>query len=290
MPAPSDAHLDDNVPGLRPGPEFDGRFQEGEPLADHGQRAVVRPRLSYPFHLGNVVEVVPEAGYYGTYYNSDFRGGDQRSLFTGSVDMRAKIRGSLSLPFGMGDATHVVEPFLGWVGVTQTGQDDNPLFVPETAVPQQRLRLLEPGNVTLDPADRMPEASNVLFGVSNRFLGVAAGSLLGELSLYAQYQMADGRWGPAVAQGLFALPVGLMLRFHSVVEFQPTQMADGLVDFGWSRSGHELSVRYRYVRDIPQVFENFERNDRFEDFNGRLRRASTRSAASDAGRRPSTGR
>jgi hypothetical protein len=261
----SDAHRDDQT-ALQSGPEGDGRFQEGEPLADHGQRVLARPRISYPFQLGNVLEVVPEAGYYGTYYNSDLRGGDQRSLFTGSIEMRAKIRGSLSLPFGMGAAAHVVEPFLGWVGVSQTGQDDNPVFVPETAVPQQRLRLLEPGNLTLDPADRIPKASNLLFGVSNRFWGDASGRLLGEVSFYSQYQMADGKWGPAVAQGEISLPLGLLLRFHSVVDLQPTEMADGLVDFGWSRWGHQLSLRYRYVRDIPQVFENFQSNDRFVDF------------------------
>jgi lipopolysaccharide assembly outer membrane protein LptD (OstA) len=262
---PGDPHGDDQT-ALQSGPEGDGRFQEGEPLADHGQRVLARPRISYPFQLGNVLEVVPEAGYYGTYYNSDLRGGDQRSLFTGSVDMRAKIRGSLSLPFGMGNATHVVEPFIGWVGVSQTGQNDNPVFVPKTAVPQQRLRLLEPDNLTLDPADRIDEANNLLLGVSNRFFGDATGNLLAELSLYSQYRMADGAWGPAVAQGKVSLPRGFMLRFHSMVDLQPTAMSDGLVDFGWARSGNQVSVRYRYVRDIPQVFENFQQNDRFVDF------------------------
>ena len=78
--------------------------------------------------------------------------------------------------------------------------------------------------------------------------------------------MAGGEWGPATAQGKVSLPMGLLLRFHSVVDIQPTELADGLVDFGWARWGHQVSLRYRYVRDIPQVFENFQRNDRFEDF------------------------
>jgi hypothetical protein len=78
--------------------------------------------------------------------------------------------------------------------------------------------------------------------------------------------MADGELGPATAQGKVSLPMGLLLRFHSVVDFQPTELADGLVDFGWARWGHQVSLRYRYVRDIPQVFEDFQRNERFEDF------------------------
>jgi lipopolysaccharide assembly outer membrane protein LptD (OstA) len=263
---PTDAHRDDNIPGVQAGPENDGRFEEGEPLADHGQRVIARPRISYPFQLGNVVELVPEAGYYGTFYNANLGGGAQRSLFTGRVDLRAKVRGSLSLPFGMGNATHTAEPFLSWVGISQTGQNGNPLFVPQTAVPQARLRLLELDNLTLDPSDRIPELSNVVVGVNNRFWGDAAGNLLGELTISSQYQMADGRWGPAVAQGQATLPKGFAVRVHAAVDLDPASFSDGLVDFGWSRWGHQLSLRYRYVRDIPQVFENFERNDRFEDF------------------------
>jgi len=263
---PTDAHRDDDIPGVQVGPEGDGRFEEGEPLADHGQRVIARPHISYPLQLGNVVELVPEAGYYGTFYNANLGGGDQRSLFTGRVDLRAKLRGSLSLPFGMGNATHTAEPFVSWVGVSQTGQNDNPLFVPQTAVPQLRLRELELDNLTLDPSDRIPELSNVVVGVNNRFWGDAAGDLLGELTISTQYQMADGRLGPAVAQGQVVLPQGFVVRAHAAVDLDPASFADGLVDFGWSRWGHQLSLRYRYVRDIPQVFENFERNDRFDNF------------------------
>jgi len=66
--------------------------------------------------------------------------------------------------------------------------------------------------------------------------------------------------------GHAVLPKGFSARFHSVMDLDPTSFADGLFDFGWSRWGHLLSLRYRYVRDIPQVFENFFRDDRFEDF------------------------
>jgi lipopolysaccharide assembly outer membrane protein LptD (OstA) len=260
-----DAHRDDDT-ATQAGPEGDFRFQEGEPLADHGQRVIARPRLSYPFHVANVVEVVPEAGYYGTFYGSDLNGGDQRSLFTGRVDVKTKFRGSMALPFGLPEATHVVEPFVGWVGVSNASQGDNPLFVPETAVPQQRLRLLEPSNITRDPADRIPEANNVLMGVGNRFLSSASGRMLGEFSVYSQYQIADTKWGPAVASGLAILPLGFSVRGHAAIDFDTTSFSDGLLDFGWSRWGHALSLRYRYVRDIPQVFENFFRSNNSVDF------------------------
>lgn len=260
---PFDAHKDDRTT-TRSGPEGDGRFEEGEPLADHGQRLVAHPRIAYPVHLGDVLELYPEAGYYGTFYQADRAGTEQRSLFTGRVDLRAKVRGDVQLPF-LGPASHVAEPFVGWVGISPTNQDHNPLFVPATAVPQERLRTLEPDNWTLDPADRINEASNVVFGVGNRFWRQAR--MLGEFELYSEYQMAQSRWGPAILQGETVLPFGMYTRFHGVMDLGPGEFSDGLVDFGWSHPrGSRLSLGYRYVRDIPQVFENFERNDRFEDF------------------------
>jgi hypothetical protein len=222
-------------------------------------------------HLGDVVELYPEAGYYGTFYNADRAGAEQRSLFTGRLDLRAKLRGDVQLPF-LGPASHVAEPYLGWVGISKTAQDsDNPLFVPETAVPQQRLRTLELDNWTLDPSDRIEDAANIVFGVGNRFWRNAG--MLGEFDLYAEYQAAEGSWGPAILQGETVLPFGMYTRFHGVVDLEPGEFADGLVDFGWShRRGSRVSLGYRYVRDIPQVFENFERNDRFEDFSDSFNR------------------
>jgi lipopolysaccharide assembly outer membrane protein LptD (OstA) len=261
---PTDEHRDD-ITTRRGGPEGDGRFEEGEPLADHGQRFVAHPRVAYPLQLGEFVELYPEAGYYGTFYHADDAGADQRSLFTGRMDLRAKAQGDVQLPF-LGRASHIVEPFVGWVGVSSTDQDDNPLFVPTTAVPQERLRMLQLDNWTLDPSDRIDEANNVVFGVANRLWRAQQGGLVGEFSLFSEYQFAESGWGPAVIQGRTLLPFGMSARFHGVIDYSPLEITDGLMDFGWSRSGHYLAIGYRYVRDIPQVFENFERDDRFQDF------------------------
>jgi len=260
---PADNHHDVNLPG-RSGPERDGQFQEGEPLADHGQRLVANPRIAYPFQLGDVVEIYPEAGYAGTFYQSDREGTDHRSLFTGRLDIRTKLRGAFSAPY-FGALSHVVEPFVGWVGISKTDQDDNPLFVPTTAVPQNRLRALDLDNWTLDPADRIDEANNVVFGVENRFWR-PGGTMNTELTVLGEYRGADGEWGSAVLQGTSQLPYGLALRFHGVLDIPDAEFADGLFDLSWGYRGHRLGLGYRYVRDIPQVFENFVRNDRFEDF------------------------
>jgi lipopolysaccharide assembly outer membrane protein LptD (OstA) len=258
---PFDAHLDDANLG---GPEGNGVFDEGEVLADHGQRVVARPRIAYPVHLGDIVELYPEAGYYGTYYAAEREGFEHRSLFTGRIDLRAKLRGAVDVP-SIGPATHLLEPFIGWIGVTSADQDQNPLFVPPTARPQERLRLLELDNWTLDPSDRVDEANNLAFGVNNR-LWSPGGAMLGELSIFSLYEFAEGQWGVSVAQGRTQLPYNLAFRFQAVLDHEPTELSDGAADLSWAHSfGHQLGVGYRYVRDIPQVFENFERNDRFED-------------------------
>jgi lipopolysaccharide assembly outer membrane protein LptD (OstA) len=283
---PFDEHRD-TFSDTRDGPERDGVFQEGEPLADRGQRLMANPRIAYPFQLGDVVEVYPEAGYSGTFYQAERAGTDHRSLFTGRVDLRTRLRGDLTLPL-VGALAHVAAPFLSWVGVSNADQDENPLFVPSTAVPQNRLRLLELDNWTLDPADRIDEASNLVAGVSNRFWQ-PGGSMYTELTALVEYQTLESDFGSAVLQGRTAFPYGVWMRFHGVIDLAPGEFADGLFDLGWNRNGHRVSVGYRYVRDIPQVFENFLRDDRFDDFlenfsrinqiNGSLRWQATESWA-----------
>lgn len=258
-----DEHQDDAAT-VNGGPEGNGRFDEGEPLADRGQRVSAHPRIAYPFQLGDVLEIYPEAGYYGTFYQASRAGLDQRSLFTGRLDLRSRFRGNVHMP-GVGGLSHTAEPFVGWVGISNTDQDENPLFVPTTVVPQNRLRMLERDNWTLDPSDRIEDANNVVFGVENR-LARLGGGLQTEVTMMTEYRAADGEWGNAVLQGTSGFPYGVWVRFHGAIDLDQTEFADGLFDLGWSRSGHRLAFGYRYVRDIPQVFENFTRNDRFEDF------------------------
>jgi lipopolysaccharide assembly outer membrane protein LptD (OstA) len=262
-----DAHGDDFSAANPSGPEGDHKFEEGEPLANQGQRLVAHPRLSYPIALGDVLEVVPEAGYYGTFYQAQYGGTAVRNLFTGRLDLHARLRGAMHLPFGIGATTHEVEPYVAWIGLSGAGQNGNPLFLPPTAVPQERLRLLELDNVLLDPSDRLHATEEVVVGVTNRWLRPSDGSLLADLILTSGYDFAGNAWAPAVLQGQVHLPLGLFGRFHAVADLSRTVFSDGLVDFGWSsRQGHSLGIRYRYVRDIPQVFENFLRNDRFQAY------------------------
>jgi lipopolysaccharide assembly outer membrane protein LptD (OstA) len=248
--------------------EGNGVFDEGEPLADRGNRLVARPRLAYPFRLADVVEVVPEVGWYGTFYHTDRVGADARNLFTGRLDVRSRIRGDLELPFGMGSAGHWIEPHVSWVVLQGDDSRSNPLLVPNTAVPQDRLRQLAVDNFLLDPSDRLSDLNSLVFGVGQRFLRGRVGGLVGEFDLSSEYRIEDQEFGPAVLQSNARLPRGIWFRGHVAVDVEEGEFTDGLADVGWSHSfGHMAGLRYRYLRDIPRFFEAFVADsERFEDF------------------------
>jgi len=248
--------------------EGNGVFDEGEPLADQGNRVVARPRLAYPLRLADVVEVVPEVGWYGTFYDTDRVGTDARNLFTGRLDVRARARGELELPFGMGRAGHWIEPYASWVVLQGPEDRHNPLLIPNTAVPQDRLRQLAVDNLLLDPSDRLGDVNSLVFGIDQRFLSGQVGGLLGELDLSSEYRFEGQEFGPAVLQGNARLPKGLWVRGHVSVDVEEAEFADGLADVGWSHPyGHLAGLRYRYLRDIPRFFEAFlAGNERSNDF------------------------
>ena len=85
-------------------------FQEGEPVADSGQRLLVNPRFALPFRLGEALEVYPEVGYHGTYYDTRLQSFTDRHLLTGRVDLRSRLRKTVDLPLERGVAQHLIEP------------------------------------------------------------------------------------------------------------------------------------------------------------------------------------
>jgi lipopolysaccharide assembly outer membrane protein LptD (OstA) len=267
-PVPCDLHRDNGSS------EGNGVYNEGEPLADHGHRVVAHPRLAYPMRLADLIEVYPEVGWYGTFYDTTRVGTDSRNLLTGRLDLRTRMRGELDLPL-IGNARHLIEPHASWVVVRGNEPSDTPLLVPTSAVPQQRLRQIALDNLILDPSDRLQELSSLVFGVGNRFLD-PLGILLAELDFSAEYRMEGQQWGPAVVQGEARLPRGWWLRFHSAYDLDDAEFSDGLADVGWSHArGHAAGVRYRYIRDIPRFFEAFvSDNERFGEFENNFLRVN----------------
>ncbi|MCH2410746.1 LPS-assembly protein LptD [Myxococcota bacterium] len=188
--------------------EGNGRFDEGEPLLDKGSRLVLNPRLAYPLRIADKIEILPEIGYHGTFYQTEEQGSEIRQLLTAQLDVRTRLRGSFNIPILNKEVLHVLEPRIAYTAISSDSQSDNPLLVPQGSVLQDRIRQLELSNITRDPSDRIDSLNAITIGVSNRFYGKAdswfgeerkadgdnfyvAERLVGGLSLGTQYNFSN---------------------------------------------------------------------------------------------------
>jgi len=264
----ADPHNDNFDMFLNPGgTEGNGRFDEGEPLADRGHRVKLNPRLALPGRLGSYFEVYPEVGWRQTFYDSRVKGSDSWGMLTGRVDLRTRLRRSL----GKG-VFHIMEPRVGYAVVTPPNFDDEPLFTPKTALPQTRIRQLTLDNVTRDGADRLEDFNGITWGVSNRFYRRATAGrgpeLLADFVIMSQYDFSDGgQIGNLVADGMARLGGSTELRFNAGFDLDDKVLEEALTEGVWRGERLALRLRYRYLKNIPQFFENFlEANDRYDDF------------------------
>ena len=260
-----DAHGDDFGVANPGGTEGDGIFQEGEALTDTGHRVSLQPRLALPFRLGQLAEVYPEASWYQTFYDSQERGGEQRGLFTGRVDLRSRVGRTFA-----GGTVHRIEPQVGWVYVSGDSQSSNPLFTPATALPQDRIRSLDLDTVSRDPSDRLERAHQLTFGASQRVVTPANADglpmLQADLTVLGLYDFEGHDFGNVVVDGRVAPDRFGRLRFQLGFDTDDVRVDEGLAAWGWDhRDGHALNVSYRYLRRVADVFERFPGGDRFDD-------------------------
>lgn len=264
-----DASADD-APG---GPEGDGRFQPGEPLSDRGGKLLLTPRLGRPLHLaGGRLELFPEVGLHQTFYqtrNQDFR---NRTLLAARLDARTRLERALELPFGGGGATHVVEPGITWIFLDGTDQEDLPLFQPAAFHPQERLRGLSLHNILADPADRAEEWNGFRLQVANRIYRTSDDGVPAPVADFTVASLVNlhhpGDRGGFYLDGEF-WPLGnLHSRLVFGYDYEDTRVSEGLASLAWSSpAGHDLSLRYRFLREIPPFFEAFRFDrDRFRRF------------------------
>jgi len=277
-----DQHRDDFA--TSGGTEGDGTFQEGELLGDRGHRMFLHPKLSMPFSVGGV-EVVPEVGYHQTLYQTDAQSFEERGMVTGRLDVRTRLRRAFSAGWMERPVTHLLEPFVSWGLVEQTTQRDNPLFIPRTALSQERIRLLDLDNVTGDPADRVESFHGFTVGVRNAFLGRSLVSttdpetgetgyasdqsrLIADVTVGFSYEISGSSLGNFVVDGRWWPWTGWATDFHLNYDVGDTDFDEGLLALSyWSEHGHNLGVSYRFVNDIPQFFEAFRADDdRLDDF------------------------
>ncbi len=266
---PPDPNFDDFDAVTRPdGLEGNGVFEEGELLAEDGQRVLFTPRIALPLRLLDAFELYPEAGWHQTLYDGDTEGFAAQGLLTGRVEFRTLLRRRFGNSF-----THLLEPRIGWAGIQRTRDpDDTPLFIPGTRFPQRRIRELDLANVTLDPADRIQSFNGLTFGFGNRLFGPAredgAARLLADWTLLGLYDFAHSRFGMIVLDGAAHPLPSLAARFWAGFDPENARFSDGYLGLAWRHAdGHALELGYRYLRDIPDFFGAYPRqNDLFDPF------------------------
>jgi lipopolysaccharide assembly outer membrane protein LptD (OstA) len=260
FPCSGDSHNDGTIGIPGGGSEGNGRFDEGEALADRGHRIDLWPRLSVPLRIFDRIELLPEAGWRETLYFTDQQDSATRGFATGRVDARTRLRGHVA------GLLHLIEPRVGYVVLTRDGQFGNPRFVPETFNPQLRLREIEVWNRLADPSDRIRSFHGTVYGVEQRFFREAAGRaprLLADVLIAQQYDVQRSEIGSLFFDGRVYTADRFGLRFQLGVDPDPEgnsrpEITEGLAQAAWStRVGHELSLEYRYLRDIPTFFEDF---------------------------------
>ncbi len=135
-----------------------------------------------------------------------------------------------------------------------------------------RIRQLNLDNVTRDGADRLDDFNGITWGVGNRFYRRASADqgpqLLADFVIQSQYDFADGgQFGNVIADGMVRLGGSTELRFNASFDPNDKALEEVLAESVWRGERLALRLRYRYLKTIPQFFENFfEANDRYDDF------------------------
>jgi lipopolysaccharide assembly outer membrane protein LptD (OstA) len=275
-----DPHGDGSI-GTPGSSEGDGIFQEGEGLADRGQRLILNPRFSVPLRLGDIAELRSEVGYHGTFYETNGQSFETRHLGTALVEVRTRLRRRLDLPFGGGRATHLLEPRLAWTSVTDTSQDTNPLFVPRSSVLQERLRQLELGNVLRDPSDRIAETNAATFSIGNRMFVPAPlredgllepPRLFADVTLSASWDFSSEDLRNVFVDGVLFPTRNFRTRFNTGWDIDESDVTEVLFEFAYrDEIGNDLGIGYRKVEDVPDFFEGWSsESDRFDEFDEEL--------------------
>jgi hypothetical protein len=256
--------------------ENDGRFQEGEPLIDRGQRVLLNPRVALPLRIADVAELRTELGYHGTLYNTHAQGFVSRNLGTAMVDLRTRLRRELELPFGDERATHLLEPRLAWTGITDASQGGNPLLVPRGAVLQERIRQLELYNVLRDPSDRIEDTNAVTLAFGNRlFVPTPPGEkgmlepprLFADATLSTSWDFADSDFRNVFLDGTLFPAQYWRTRFNTGWDLDQSDLSEALFEFAYSDEvGNDVGIGYRKVRNVPDFFDDFSNEgERFDD-------------------------
>jgi lipopolysaccharide assembly outer membrane protein LptD (OstA) len=268
---------DDNF-GSGTGTDFEGNglFDEGELLSDRGHRTDIQAYLTLPAQLG-IFELLTEGGLRETLYYSKLLGGETRTLWTGRADLRTRFARDFQV--GGVSLTHLVEPRASYSFITPESQSRNPLFIPSSAGTMERLIVADPRLLSRDPSDRIDDERLLELSLGNRVFGAAApgrpARQIGEFRLFSGYDFERGRMTNVYLEASFEPTAATQLALIYGYDTKETHVSEALVRFAWDHSsGLYLGGTYRYLRDIPLIFEKFKWDRDYRDFDSSFNRVN----------------
>jgi len=241
---------------------------------DEGNRVVLYPTLGRPVRLFDVLEFLPEVGYQATFYDAKSdrpvpngaggfdapAGKEFRGIPTVRAQLKTQARAEFDVP-GVGKLAHLIEPSVGYTFLKPSGQNGNPIFVPQQPIEPWRLRELTVQDAVRRPWDRVDDINAITFGITNRLYQASPNGRLSwlqaELDLSGHYDFirSEFGWLQLSAQLFRRYGVGFA---GGITVNPPTGTVDeGFADFsyygpalwGWVRP--TLGARYRWRRQLP---------------------------------------
>lgn len=283
------------------GTEGDFVFQEGEILANAGQRIDIYPRISMPMQAGKYLDIRPEVGVRETMWrSSDFADSStHRDLFTGRVDVSTQLEKTWGSPLDRWESIYqTTEPQLSFLTIQGSDDEildddpdihnfsefqrfegthhffkvDHPVFVPPGSTNQARQRFFALDNVLLDQSDVIPDQTVVYYTVENQFF-VRDGGEGGTSRRLVRLRTGTG----------FDIENDIDLDSIMEVKVEPTEQFEVFADATYNNDierldkfniggilstnrGDRVAMRYRMSKSFAQTFENFSGDPDFENF------------------------
>jgi lipopolysaccharide assembly outer membrane protein LptD (OstA) len=278
--------LDNDVIYRNPkGTENDGRFEEGEILANSGQRIDLYPRASLPLQLGKYVDLRPEIGFRETIWHSnDFADATtHRNLFTGRLDVSTQLEKEWGSPLGRWKSIHhTVKPQFTFL--TIQGSDDkfmdgtnvirvnHPVFVPPGSTNESRQRQFAFDNVLEDQSDVIPDQTILFYSSEHEFFARESGEdgtsrriLRGRFG--TGYDVENNRSVDSIAEAVFEPTDDLELFTNATYNNEKDQIdrfnIGGVLS---DNRGDQLGLSYRLSKSFAAGFEEFKGNPDFKGF------------------------
>jgi lipopolysaccharide assembly outer membrane protein LptD (OstA) len=266
------------------GTEGDAIYQEGEILANSGQRIDFYPRVSMPMQLGKYLDVRPEIGFRETIWRSnDFDNSTtHRDLFTGRVDISTQLEKDWGSPVDRWESIHqTVEPMFTFITIQGSDDEfmdelnlmkvDHPVFVPPGSTNQSRQRHFAFDNLLEDQSDVIPDQTLLFYTTEHQFFTRPSGEdgtsrRILRARVGTGYDIENNRSADSIVEARFEPAKEFELFTNATYNNEDNQIdrfnIGGVLS---DNRGDRVSLSYRLSKSFAAGFEEFRGDPDFEE-------------------------